>query len=153
MKGEEVDFSKTLFVAPLDSLKFKRFWIKSGYVYPVTVEVFGHNGDLFGLNIKAFDPVHPSVDTNGQFLVVLNSLQTGESVELKRRTTYRPEEYAKMFAILPLLDTKGFDIFFNRAMNWTATGSPAVQRVCLDRDFKPQISCLESYFGPNEVLL
>ena len=152
LKGEEAEFSKTLFVTPLETVAFKRFWVNSSYHYPVTIEVFGINGELLGMNVKVYDPATPHADSNGQFLVILNSLATGELINLKSRTTYRLEEYRKLHGIVTVLDKKGFDVVFNRAMNRTGKGVPSVQRPMHSPDFKYQISCLETFFALNEML-
>lgn len=150
MKGEEAEFAKTLYVEPLETIAFKRFWLNSSYKYPVTIQLFGYNGDLVGMNVKIYDPERPQNDSNGLYLVLLNRLQTGQTVNLKRRTTYKVDEYCQLFGIVDLLVLHGFDVIFKRAMSWTGKGAPSVNRVTLQQDFKPQISCMESFYVLSE---
>lgn len=150
LKSEEAEFAKTLYVEPLETIAFKRFWLSSGYKYPVTIQLFGYNGDIVGMNVKIYDPQSPQNDTNGLYLVLLNRLQSGETVNLKRRISYKVDEYRQIYGIVDLLVIRGFDILFNRAMSWTGKGAPSVHRVVLHQDFKPQICCMESFYVISE---
>lgn len=145
MTVEEVEFSKTLMVAPLDTVSFKRYFVSNKYVFPVTLEVYGLAGDIPGMSIKVYDPENPNDDSNGQFLVLLNTFPRQPTQETKKKrkrdkTSITPEEYKSMHGIIDILEQQGFDIIFKNALKWTSEGTPTVQRVSLSKTFQPRFS-------------
>lgn len=140
MTVEESDFSKTLTISNLEKISFSRKYVHNKYVYPVTFQMYGCGGSIFGLNVKLFNCEAPGDDTNGQFFTILNTYPTGKKVTLKKRINYNPQEYKSMYGIIDYLEQVGYGRLFDQAIQWSGGGFSVLEKIRLAVDFQPQIS-------------
>jgi hypothetical protein len=151
--------SKTLVIANMDILTFKRICLshKDGYRYPVTVQLMGCNGEVYGVSVKIFDPESPQDDTNSQFLVVFNTLETGSKLKFaskKKSANFSLDDYRNKFGLVELMQNKGFDIILERLVEKPkAFSSPKIVFSAAPKGLHPQIQIipLEQVFSLQQI--
>lgn len=164
--GEEENFeySKTLVIAPLDTVCFKRYFMGTPYQYPVTIELVGFAGEIFGVSIKVYDPAKPHIDSNSIFLMAMNTFELANksATNKKKRNNISVEDYKQKFGIIEMLSVFGFDLLLKRALQPPSNsktnaaslqnpGVPQVLPLALTSSFSTKFGTLDSYLRLYDV--
>lgn len=145
--------SKTLVVSSLDVLSFRRVYFshEKGYRYPATVQLFGCNSEIYGISVKIFDPECPQDDSNSQFLVPFNCLETGnksKNLGKKKTQNFNIEDYRNKFSLIDVLEHGGFDLIMSRLIEKPkATVSPKLIFPQVPKGLIGQVLPLEQVFS------
>ncbi len=155
---EDLEYSKTLVISPLDTPVFKRYFSGGPYPYPVTMELIAFAGELLGISVKVYDPARPHWDSNSIFLIIMNSydlLNKGTAVK-KKRKTMNVDDYKQKYGIIEMLEVFGFDSLLRRVVQMPSISSfapaningstvPQVQPLALTKNFTTKFGMLDAY--------
>jgi hypothetical protein len=151
LTGEEVEFSKTLSLAPLDTPCFKRFYCGPERL-PLTIQTIACGGEIFGISARVYDPTKPQDDSNSLFLIPLNHFEMKLKVVAKRkRTGFAIEDYGLKFGLIELLKSKGFNTLFKKLLGGQ-TSNPVIKSSALTTTFVSKVGTLESYLTLSDIL-
>lgn len=148
--------SKTLVVSNLDVLAFRRVYFshEKGNRYPVTVQLFGCNSEIYGMSVKVYDPEYPQDDSNSQFLVTFNSLETGnkpKNTGKKKTQNFNLDDYRNKFSLIDIMENGGFDLVLNRLIEKPkATVSPKLIFLQVPKGLVGQVLPLEQVFSSSQ---
>lgn len=124
MKQEDVEFSKTLTIAPLETVSCKTLHTTvDNYLCPAVFEALAYQGDLFGIKLRLYDPRAPKDDANGLFFLPISTYETtmvpttGAGGKKRKRTNITMEMYLSKYPFLYVLDRYGFSHLFHKSFD------------------------------------
>lgn len=149
---EEYNYAKVLTMAKVEIPSFKQVYFGCNYKLPITIQVIGLNGELYGITAKAWNP--QELKFNGSvFLVPSNPIDL--SGELPKKPSKKPlsvEGYKAKFLLIKILEMGGYDALIESLVKHKQGSLPAIKALNLTSRFNTQVAPLEHYVDLADVV-